>query len=276
MVRVLERVAEGVSTRTALQTEMADARREYTRAASLIVRSILNDTVVDVADLRTWLGNMESIEADRCVVSSYVDEGDFTSAFSLAGTFPTVYGLTGNALVEHGYYMDMLDLYRTLYNSGRNTEQLDSGERADVSLIAAQSQGVAGAMARVVLANYLDADVVLSGFTCPGLTPPVGGRGGEYTPWSVEETARGAGIALEVAPNPAANWTAVRCTLPAGATEAIVEVSDLLGTRMAAYRISPDDGGRKILDLRGLPSGVYLVTLRCQGQRHTEKLVIAR
>ena len=47
-------------------------------------------------------------------------------------------------------------------------------------------------------------------------------------------------------------------------------------TRILGPESTYTEMGRKILDLREIPSGIYLVTMRCQGQRHTEKLVIAR
>ena len=151
MMNILDQVANGATARSVMETRMAAYRGEYTRAAGDIIRSIVNDTVLDISELRGWLANMEDIYADRDIIATYIDEGDFTNALTLANMLPSLYGLTGNDLDEHNDYVELLELYRDLYNDDRNIMQLDSTERAHVERIAVQGSGYPQAMAQAIL-----------------------------------------------------------------------------------------------------------------------------
>lgn len=150
MMDILDQVANGTTARTVMETRMAAYRSAYTRAAGDIIRSLVNDTVLDITELRGWLGNLVDIHADRDIIATYVDEGDFTGALALADMLPDLYGLSGNDLAEHGDYVELLELYRDLYADGRNITQLDSTETAQVNRIAEQGTGYPQAMAQAV------------------------------------------------------------------------------------------------------------------------------
>ena len=76
-----------------------------------IARSILNDIVTDHRELRTWLRNMGDLASDRLAIASYVQEGDFDGAFSLAQTLPSLYGLEGDELSDHANHLRLLGLH---------------------------------------------------------------------------------------------------------------------------------------------------------------------
>lgn len=274
MINILDQVANGATARTVMQNRMAAYRGEYTRAAGDIIRSFVNDTVLDITELRGWLANMNDIYADRDIIATYVDEGDFTNALTLANMLPSLYGLTGNDLVEHNDYVELLELYGDLYNDDRNIMQLDSTERAQVERIAVQSSGYPQAMAQAVLYGTNWESYAENPFDCPTLTLPQGGQRGGHT-FTQEDLGRALGLNVSVKPNPATTWAAVDYTLPAKLSKATMTVSNALGVTVMSTELNGNQG-QKVLDLRGLADGVYLYTIRCGEYLQTGKLVIAK
>ena len=274
MMNILDQVANGTTARTVMQNRMAAYRGEYTRAAGDIIRSLVNDTVLDITELRGWLANMKDFYADRDIIATYVDEGDFTNALTLANMLPSLYGLTGNDLVEHNDYVELLELYRDLYNDDRNIMQLDSTERAQVERIALQGSGYPQAMAQAVLYGTDWESYADNPFDCPTLTLPQGGQRGGYA-FTPEDLGKALGLSISVKPNPATTWAAVDYTLPAKLSKATITVSNALGVTVMSTELNGNQG-QKVLDLRGLADGVYLYTIKCGEYVQTGKLVIAK
>ena len=277
MMDILDQVANGSSARTVMQNRLSAYRGTYTRAAGDIVRSLVNDTAVDLTELRGWLSNMGDIHADRDIIATYMDEGDFTSALALANMLPTFYGLVGNDLAEHDDYVELLELYRDLYADGRNTMQLDSTERVQVEHIAHYGTGYPRSMAQALLhgtdwESYSD-----NPFDCPTLTLPEGDRGGKaggYT-FTQEDLSKAMGMSINVKPNPASTWTAVDFILPADATKATINVTNALGIAVFSSELNGNQG-QKVLDLRHLSDGVYVYAVQCGEFLQTGKLVITK
>lgn len=274
MMNILDQVANGTTARTVMQNRMAAYRGEYTRAAGDIIRSLVNDTVLDITELRRWLTNMEDFYADRDIIATYIDEGDFTNALTLANMLPSLYGLTGNDLDEHNDYVELLELYRDLYNDDRNIMQLDSTERAQVERIALQGSGYPQAMAQAVLYGTDWESYAENPFDCPTLTLPQGGQRGGYA-FTPEDLGKALGLSISVKPNPATMWAAVDYTLPAKLSKATITVSNALGVTVMSTELNGNQG-QKVLDLRGLADGVYLYTIKCGEYVQTGKLVIAK
>lgn len=274
MMNILDQVANGTTARTVMQNRMAAYRGEYTRAAGDIIRSLVNDTVLDITELRGWLANMKDFYADRDIIATYVDEGDFTNALTLANMLPSLYGLTGNDLVEHNDYVELLELYRDLYNDDRNIMQLDSTEWAQVERIALQGSGYPQAMAQAVLYGTDWESYAENPFDCPTLTLPQGGQRGGYA-FTPEDLGKALGLSISVKPNPATTWAAVDYTLPAKLSKATITVSNALGVIVMSTELNGNQG-QKVLDLRGLADGVYLYTIKCGEYVQTGKLVIAK
>ena len=274
MMNILDQVANGTTARTVMQNRMAAYRGKYTRAAGDIIRSLVNDTVLDISELRGWLANMKDIYADRDIIATYVDEGDFTNALTLANMLPSLYGLTSNDLDEHNDYVELLELYRDLYNDDRNIMQLDSTERAQVERIALQGSGYPQAMAQAVLYGTDWESYAENPFDCPTLTLPQGGQRGGYA-FTLEDLGKALGLSISVKPNPATTWAAVDYTLPAKLSKATITVSNALGVIVMSTELNGNQG-QKVLDLRGLADGVYLYTIKCGEYVQTGKLVIAK
>lgn len=274
MMDILEQVSNGTTAKTVMQTQMSASKRDFSRAAGEIIRSLVNDTILDVTELRGWLANLEDIDADRDIIATYVDEGDFTTALALADMLPSLYGLTGTDLVEHQAYKDLLILYRDWYNDGRNAMQMNSTERATVEHIAEYVTGYPQIMAQALLAELDWESYAENPFACVTLTLPEGGQGRGCT-FTSEDIGKAMGMDVSVKPNPAATWTTVDYTLPAKMPQATIRVTNALGVTVMTAELNGNQG-QKVLDLRNLADGVYVYTISCGEYVQTGKLVIAK
>ena len=274
MIGLLRQMADGVTARTAMESQLAHYSQRYRQAASDIIRSILCDSFIDKTSLVGWIGNMRDMESDREIVSIYLEEGNYTDAFALANMLPTLYGLTGDDLVEHNYYYSLLELYRDLYTDGRTPLQLNNTERATVEHIANYGTGTPQAMAKTIMmgAYGYNYDECPSGLD---LYYPVKGLEDRSSSLSDEDLSRAMGFAVNVSPNPASTWVAVDYTLPAGATKAQMRIVNALGMTVGTYDLQSKET-QKVLDLRDLASGVYTYSVFCGKYSQNGKLVIVK
>ena len=272
MTDLLRQMASGVTARTALLAQMGHYAHERDLAAGDIVRSNLNDTLADHAELRAWLGNMESLAADRLAVASFMQQRDFGSALTLAESLPELYGLQGDELNDHNDYISLLSLYQTLDGEGRNAHQLTEAETAMVEGIANDGQSTSRAMAEALLQSLSDGRVPAS--YCPTMPEANGGRGSTA---STDPTLlnKALGFSASLTPNPANTWAAIDYTLPAGATKATLTLTNALGVAVMTAELNGSQG-QKVLDLRQLASGVYGYALQCGKYTENGKLVITK
>ena len=275
MLDVLDEIGlASTTTKTLLQTQMAASRKEFRRAAGDIIRSIVNDTIFDKDELRNWLANLEDLHADREIISTFVDEGDFEKAFALAGLLPNLYGLTGSDLVEHQNYIGLLTLYRNLYNSGRNIMQIDSVEMVFVNDLARFGTGYPQIMAQAILAGIDWERYSENSFVCPSLTLPDRGQDKGRTSMQ-KKTNTSMGLSALVNPNPATTWIVVNYTMPVQLTKATFKITNPLGVVVFLTELEGNQG-QKVLDLRGLAEGAYIYTINCADYTQSGKLIIAR
>lgn len=274
MIDLLRQVSNGVTARTAMESQLAKYSQEYRLAACDMIRSTLNDTIIDKEALIGWYGNMNDLESDREIISLYLEDGNYTEAMTLANMLPTLYGLTGDDLVEHNNYMTLLQMYAYLASDQRNTMQLDSTERATVEYIADYGTGTPQAMAKAIMMGaygYRYED-------CPNsldLYYPTKGMDYSGSSFSNENLGKAMGFTVDVSPNPASTWVAVDYTLPVGATEAQMRIVNMHGVTVATYILHGKES-QKVLDLRDLADGVYTYTIFCGKHNHTGKLVVVK
>ena len=272
MTGLLRQMAFGTTARTALLAQMGHYAHERDLAAGDLVRSNLNDTLADHADLRAWLGNMESLAADRLAVASFVQQRDFGSALALAESLPELYGLQGSGLDDHSDCMSLLSLYQTLDGEGRNAHQLTEAEAAMVEGIAENGRGASRAMAEALLQSLSDGRV--PSIDCPRLPETAGGRGTAATP-APALLSKALGFSASLTPNPATTWAAIDYTLPRGATKATLILTNALGMAVMAAELDGSQG-QKVLDLRLLAAGVYGYAVRCGEYVQHGKIVVTK
>lgn len=269
MIDLLEQLAGGTTYKTALQQQMAGYKHTYSRAANDIIRSILNDTVTDNNELRNWLDNLGGITSDRQIISSYVSEGNFNDAFTLANMLPSLYNLKGNDSIEHLYYIDILSMQQTLYQQGRNTFQLDSTEKASISYIANNSKGIAGAQAKSIL------EAVYNEYCA--VCPDVEGSAGYKSATTINPDVMGKiyGLDVQVKPNPANQWAEFYYTLPDKVTTGSITIRNTSGSIIEVIEVSGKQG-QKLWDTRNIASGTYLYTINSAGYSKTGKVVVSK
>jgi hypothetical protein len=269
MIDILRQLASGITYKTILQQEMAHYSQQYTRAAHDIIRSILNDEEVDYVELRSWLDNLGGITSDRQIISTYIYEDNFSDAFTLANLLPGLYDMDADDLVEHGYYMDMLNLFQTLQQQGRNTFQLSAAEKGEIESIAANSKSIAQSQAIAILESvYGDYSYV----ECPTVDGAVGYKNSNV---STNELNAVYGLSISVKPNPASQWAAFDYTLPAGHTSATIVISDLSGKTIEVMQVKGTQG-QQLWDTRDIKPGVYLYTLKSESFSQSGKIIVSR
>lgn len=268
MIDILHEVANGASARTVLLSNMAHYSHEAQIAAGKIIRSIMNDSIIDRNDLVTWLGNLQNFEADRDIISIYMAEGNFNDAFTLANMLPTLYDLESDELEDYNDYMQLIAIYRALAQDNRSTMQLSEVEKDIVEDIAYNGKGTSQAMAKSLLTLYGSFDE-----ECPLISIAPNGRGGGKMTYTDSDISKAMGLSLNVNPNPAKTWIAIDYTLPEGFNGATITITNSLGIEVYTKNVH-GERGQDIVDVKKMPVGVYIMTINCEEHILTEKLVV--
>lgn len=268
MIEILRQVAAGTTYKTVLQQEMSRYNREKTRAANDMIRSYLNDTIMDNNALRNWYDNLGGIGADKQIISSYIHEGNFNAAFSLANMLPQLYYLQGDDLIEHERFMQILYLHQTLHNDGRVMAQLNNSEKTMLENMANESNGTSGAIAKGILTHFYGANFI----DCLETGNSSAYKSGKISP---ESLAKIYGMEISVKPNPASTWAAFDYKLPDENPNALLTITDLSGREVSVLELN-DKQGQKLFDTRPLPSGTYIYTLKSGNKQLTGKLTVVK
>jgi hypothetical protein len=268
MINILRQVANDVTYKTLLQQQMSRYNHNKTRAAYDIIRSNLNDTITDFTELRNWLNNVGGIRADEQIIASYIQEGNYTDALSLANMLPALYDMEGEDLTEHNYYMDILNLHFNLQQQGRNILELDSTEVANLVSIAENSTHTAGAQAK----NILEYGYGYHYFICPNLNGTAAYKNRSI---NIYKPGKANGIKITVRPNPAREWTTFNYQLPDDISKGVIKITDVYGKLIETIIISGYQGQR-IWDTRNIKSGIYYYTLNISGLSKSGKIVISK
>ncbi len=252
--------------------QMAYYSHKYRLAAGDIIRSNLNDSIANPTELRTWLGNMNDIAADRMAISSYLQEGDSASAFALANTLPALYGLQGGQLSDHTDYLRLLQLHQTLNRTHRNVFQLTQEETDLVADIADNGNGVSQSMAMAMIEQVSNRET--SSCLDPELPDSERGEKG-WNGYTGVASNRATAFDVTLSPNPATTWTTVNYTLPDNTTKAVLTLTNMLGVNVLTKELDGSQGN-KVIDLSGFATGVYVYTIRYEQFTETGKLVITK
>jgi len=268
MVDILRQVAEGETYRTVLEKQMSMYRKEMTRAANDMIRSYLNDSVTDYNALRGWLDNLGGIEADKQIIATYLQEGNYQQASALANMLPTLYNLSGDVLSEHERYMALLNLHQTLQTENRHFGQLTANEKAMLENYANNGSGSSSAAAKGILATYYNAQFV----DCMQAIEPASLKRGAVSP---EDLAKVYGMEISVKPNPASDWAAFDYTLPDMDETATLQITDMTGKIIETITLSGKQG-QKLWDTRPIKAGVYLYTMKAGIKSLSGKITIIK
>jgi len=268
MINILRQMATGVSAKTALIGQKAQAFATKTKAAQSMIRSIKNEEQLNVQALRNWLGNMGNIAADKQIVGCYLYEENYTAANNLLDLIPDLYNLEGEKLQEFNDYRDLLNLQITLKQQDRNIFTLNDTEKSQLLALADNSTGDAKYGARSILSfvygdNYCDCITPIEGS---------GNKSSSYV-YSQEDMAKAMGLSLNAKPNPAMIYTSVDFTLPIGTEQAELQLINVDGKIVYSQKVSGIQG-QVTLDIRYYKSGAYIFRLQAADYNISESIII--
>ena len=267
MIAILEQLVANVTYKTILERQMAEYHAAKVQAAQDIIRSIVHDSVFDATDYRNWLSNLESLEADKQIVSSYLNEEDYPAATSLLNMMASLYELTGDRLQRYNDYKDLMLLQISWRQNGRNVFQLDSAELAILGAYADNSKGHAQSIAQNILSQvnntyyheclYSDESIPLK----------------QNRTISLDGFNDLAGPKVKVEPNPASTWAAFNYELKGDSPTATLQIVNAEG-KVIHHTSLNGNQGQYVWDIRSVKSGMYLYIVTTSGLTTTGKLII--
>jgi len=265
MISILRQLAGGITYKTILQQDMARYFAGKSQAAYMLIRSCLNDTVSDNAYLRTWLNNLDNLNADMQIVASYLAEDNYTAAQTMLDLIPATRNLEGDALTGYNDYKSMMEMQMAWQQQGRSIFELDSLEVDILVDFAENTSGKAAMMARGIL-EYAYGHHFCN---CLPVDDPAAWKSTFMMPGSDVDN----GLSIQAAPNPASTWVAFNYTLPVHVKEAVLQITDVHGRSITSFVITTKQG-QQVWDIRDMKKGVYLYTLKAGTMSKNGKLII--
>lgn len=267
MINILEQLAYTNSTyKTILINDMTYYYGKKMQAAKDIIHSILFDSIVDQNDYRNWLDNMESIEADKQIIASYLSVNDTVNALSLLNLIPQLYNLEGDALSEFDDYKDLLLIQLAWKNQGKTIFNLDSTDILTLEYYADNTMGDASHSAKNILSfayNHFYCDCLNSNDSAYYKT-----SSSPVNPVYINSM-----ISITVTPNPVSTWAAFNYKLVNNESTGNIRIADISGKEISMFKITGKQG-QQIWDTRRIKPGVYIYTLTSSGYSVSGKLVI--
>ncbi len=266
MISILHQLAGGITYKTVLMQEMARYHAAKMQSAYDLIRSTLNDSLVDYTYLRNWLDNTNNLNADLQTVASYMEEGDYTSAQSLLNSIPDVYGLEGDKLDEYNDYKLLAEIQMNWQQQGRTVFDLDSAEIAMLVDYAENGLGKAAVISKVILEfayvyHYCNCLPVNDSSNMKSSNAFAG----------TNETDNG--LFVKATPNPARTWVTFDYTLPVYMENAVLRISNMKGEIKTTFNID-DRQGQIVWDIRHIEKGVYIYTLTTGSLNKSGKLIV--
>ncbi len=266
MIDILRQLANGTSYKTVLQSEMAAYFAQKIAAAQAVIRSIVNEDEPDMEELRNWLDNIGSLEADKQIIDTYILESGYSTAQSLLDLLPALYELSGDNLLEYNDYKTFKQLVMGLAQQGRTIFELSETELASVINLAEYGAGSAKTSAQSLLEFAYGYDYC----NCPDLPGNIPLKNSAI---NMGDMARARGLELSSEPNPADTWVAFDYTMPLTETQGTIEITDNLGRTIQTVDISQQQG-QYVMDIRNYKAGIYYYTLKCGNLQQTGKLIV--
>jgi hypothetical protein len=234
------------------------------QAAQKLLRSALNDTVVDRPYIRQWLTKLNSPVADEQVAFAYLEEGKTDSAYLVLDAIPGKYGLDGDALTDFNEFAEMFTFQVQLEQAGRTILDLDSTELALLEYYANNSMGKAGSMARGILEYTSNGHFC----HCPGSQPTWFKQSKPHS-----KTIADRGTKVTVKPNPADTWTVFDYELSAGILSGTIIISNNQGQVIENLNVVGSKG-QIIWDTRGITSGQYHYILKTSSGNKSGTVIV--
>jgi len=264
LISILRQLAGGVTYKTILLQDLAKYKAAKSQAAYDLIRSCLNDTVTDHHYLRNWLDNLHSLNADMQIVSSFIEEGDYTTAETLLDLIPTLYELEGADLSDFNDFRQLMLWQISLAQQERTIMELDSTEIVMIESYAA-TDNMAGKIAKGIL------EFAYGFHYCNCL--PGDSSSMKSSPAMKLVKRIDNGLFIEATPNPANTWVAFDYKIPDYAGESILQISDMKGNWVMKFTLTSKQG-QQVWDVRDIQKGAYFYVLQVGNLHKSGKLII--
>ncbi|MEW6136566.1 MAG: T9SS type A sorting domain-containing protein [Bacteroidota bacterium] len=264
LISILRQLAGGVTYKTILLQDMAKYKAAKSQAVYDLIRSCLNDTVTDHQYLRSWLDNLHSLNADMQIVSSFIEDGDYTSAETLLDMIPTSYELEGAALSDFNNFKQLMLWQISLAQQGRTIIELDSSEIVMIENYAA-TDNMAGKIAKGIL------EFAYGFHYCNCL--PGDSSSMKSSPAMKLVKRIDNDLFIEATPNPANTWVTFDYKIPDYAGEPILQISDMKGNWVKKFTLTSKQG-QQVWDVRDIQKGAYFYVLQVGNLYKSGKLII--
>lgn len=266
MIDLLREIACDTTYKTTLLRQMGSANGYSTQDAYIIIRDILNDSIVNLSNLRNWLDNLQDISADYQIIDSWLQQGNTTSAISLVNMLPELYNMDDSALNEYNQYKTIKTMQAQLINEGKNLFQYDSVQIAELYNIANNSKGQAGTIAKNILefgygVFFIDCAPLPMGPTksVKIINPKIITKGNE--------------LKITVFPNPANELITFKYSIPDQEQSSYIQIDDLKG-QLIDIIILKNLQGEVVWDTWKVPTGVYVYTLKSEKYSKSGRITV--
>ena len=261
---------QGSETSEDIKAQLSQLKTEYLDIVGEIVKFYLQQEETDYEELRQWLVKSEDIFADRMVVASFIQEGNYDDAKAYAEMIAKIYNLEGDDLKDHDDYLSLVDLYIDLHRTDRSAIQLTDAELTMVKDIANNGIGASQMMAESVMTAIGEPSLkVPQCLTMPPaliITPPTRGEGLKTT--GVTDYEKSSGISIY--PNPTDGKITISLTEDCN----FIEIYDSFGRMMMSRQVDETTGQQVIdVDISSYPSGLYLVVVKNDTDRYYKRIV---
>jgi hypothetical protein len=264
MISLLEQLASGVTSKTALLNDINYYATEKSDVVSKMLMSAIHDTTTNFDQIRLWLGRRGDLVAKEMIVSSYLEEGNLTQALSMLNSIPSELNLSGLSLEDYNDYKDLLLLKLSLDSSNLTFKDIDTTSIIWLEKMAAKDFGQSRFRARAILEQFFNYHF----FDCTE-EPNTGSLKSAHV--GTRHISKD-GFKLDLSPNPTSSYTLVKYEL-SGAKKALLSVYDIQGMKVFETEILSDRNSYT-LDTRKLIKGTYVVRISINGMERSAKLLV--
>ena len=266
---LLQTNSQSVETAEDIEAQLSQLKTEYLNTVGEIVKFYLQQEEKDYEELREWLVKSEDIFADRMVVASFIQEGNYDDAMTYATMLPKIHNLKGEELQDHNDYMKLIDLYIDLHEADRTANQLTDAELMMVKNISDNGIGTSQMMAESILLAIGEPSLRVP--QCLTMPPALiifpQTRGAEQ---EIMELAEDEESHISIYPNPAND----NITIELSSDCHTIEIYDSFGRMMMGQQVTESLSHQVVdVDISKYPSGLYLVVVKDDNNRYYKRIV---
>ena len=249
MIDLLRAIAGNTSYKTVLQEQLNAFNTQKTLAASDIIRSKLNDSIVSQTDIINWFDNRGDLNSRYQMVDAYIQMGNYAAAQGMLSLIPGLHELSAADSADYQKVCELKNLQINILNAGRNLAMLTNTEKEQLSVIADANTGKASTQAKGILGFMAGTPYC----NCVRYNDEL--KHSSAKPSTIVNLP--SGIKISVAPNPATTWITFEYSLPEKLTSVTLTITDNTGKKVETISLTGKQG-QKVLDIRTYASGAYI------------------